>query len=163
MKIRIENERLHDFYAQAKSHTTSLKRQPKFTKGSERPKFHNTINKMRPAMSCQNLSTLTKVSKSHDLFPNLLASSCENLSEDLTKQAILMRKKSNLKLHSDVISDKDSGFGSFRSDKLTNNNNNYGDKSAHKYTAETEKSKRRERRKTVSIQLHHLPVSILST
>ena len=52
--LRVENERLHDFYAQGKSHTTSLKRQPKFTKGSERPKFHNTINKMRPAMSCQN-------------------------------------------------------------------------------------------------------------
>jgi hypothetical protein len=161
--LRVENERLHDFYAQGKSHTTSLKRQPKFTKGSERPKFHNSMNKMRPAMSCQNLSILTQATRPYDSPPNLMASSCENLSADSTKTAILTRKTLNLKLHSDIISDKDSGFGSFRSDKLTNNNNNYEDKSAHKYSAQTEKCKRRERRKTVSIQLHHLPISVLST
>jgi hypothetical protein len=202
LSIKVENERLHDFYAQGKSHTTSLKRQPKFTKGSERPKFHNSMNKMRPAMSCQNLSTLTQVKGPYDSPPNPMASSCENLSSDSTKTAILTRKTLNMKLHSDIISDKDSGFGSFRSDKLTNldkqgdglnisptvtvgankkleenrgilktswafvetnNNNNYEDKSAQKYSAQTEKCKRRERRKTVSIQLHHLPVSVLST
>jgi hypothetical protein len=120
--IRVENERLHHFYAQGKSHTISLKRQPKFTKGSERPKFQNTINKMRPAISCQNLSTLKQVTRSFDSPQNLMASS------------------------SDIISDKDSGFGSFRSDKLSVNYNNYEEKSAAKYSAPTEKCKRRERR-----------------
>jgi hypothetical protein len=98
---------------------------------------------MRPAISCQNLSTLTKVTRLYDSPQHLMASSCENLSPDSTKPAILTRKKLNLKIHSELISDKDSGFGSFRSD----NNNDYEEKSAAKYPAPTEKCKRRERRK----------------
>ena len=62
------------------------------------------------------------------------------------------------KHNSCIISDKDSGFGSFRSNTVDPEE---CPKPKELKSTTTEKYKRRERRKTVSIQLHHLQQQII--
>ena len=105
---------------------------------------------------------MTQIDKPLSSQINLSAASCENLSKKAAENSIVPLRKTVILKHSyDVLSDKDSGFGSFRSI-----NNNLEENKVEK-SEKSEKSvkpkdihKRRERRKTVSIQLHQLPVHI---
>ena len=123
----------------------SLRRQPKFTKGSERP---TSVTKIRQTYSCQNISLVGIDDNTKDAkeIP-------KKLSENQNSQTLITQEPNLCK-----ISDKDSGFGSFRSSTLNSEEN----PKAIKSTA-TEKYKRRERRKTVSIQLHHLQQQIMTS
>ena len=146
----MENTRSTHFYPNYRGNTVSLRRQPKFTKASGRP---SSVSKIRQTYSCQNIS-LVGIEKNPKDASDIPLKLSENLlpvnSQTLTTQ----------KPNSCIISDKDSGFGSFRSSPV--NSEEYPTPE-EKRSTKAEKYKRRERRKTVSIQLHHLQQQILTS
>ena len=119
-KLKVELNTDDDVYTEARSHTSSLKRQSKFIKGASRPKLFaskNISSNLQPSVSCQNLSKISHT--------NLSAASCENLFANPTHQlkpAVPSRRNVNQKLYNDM-SDQDSGFWSVKSDNRGNDSN----------------------------------------
>ena len=145
----MEKTKADNLYSNYRGNTVSLRRQPKFTKGSERP---SSVSKIRQTYSCQNISLLGIEKNPKDASDISL-----KLSENhfpVNSQALTTQKPNSY-----IISDKDSGFGSFRSSPV--NSEEYP-KPEDKRSTKAEKYKRRERRKTVSIQLHHLQQQIIA-
>ena len=100
-----------DTKIEARSHSSTLRRQSKFIKGAERPKLFVSPNRQnQPSVSWQDLSSI--------LHKNLSESSCENLltiPKESVKPAIPSRINVNQKLYNESTSDHDSGVWSVRS------------------------------------------------
>ena len=137
-------------YPNYRGNTVSLRRQPKFTKGSERP---TSVSKIRQTYSCQNIS-LVGIDNNPRNAKEIPIKHSENIFPQNPQTLITQKHNSH------IISDKDSGFGSFRSNTV--NPEEYP-KPKEIESKTTQKYKRRERRKTVSIQLHHLHQQIITS
>ena len=128
----------------------SLRRQPKFTRGSERPIVPNRV---RPSVSCQNISFLGIGGKSlmknqHDI-PGVEKCIVNNEQEIIIKEKGAVSKSLSEDTH-----DKESGFGSFRSQEDTDFNKI--NEEAKKENIKKAVKNKRERRKTTVVNFQNL-------
>ena len=114
-KLEEEPKTDDETITEARSQSSTLKRQSKFMKGAARPKHlvsknSSSNNNMHQSLSWQDLSKM--------LHKNLSAPSCENLSSISTKSLkplVPSRNHVSQKLYSDNLSDQDSRVWSGRS------------------------------------------------